>query len=125
MGLFWPASAATTHEPNLYWGTKWLQTCCSRMCCLYLLWATGRLSYYWRGECQSLVFLWHLQVKLLKCLVDNLVVDVSFNQLGGLCALNFLEEINRNLQPQHMLKKSIILVRIPLLPGSNSPWWGW
>jgi len=50
------------------------------------------------------------QVKLLKCLVDNLVVDVSFNQLGGLCALNFLEEINRNLQPEHMLKKSIILV---------------
>jgi len=51
------------------------------------------------------------EVKLLKCLVDNLVVDVSFNQLGGLCALNFLEEINRNLQPDHMLKKSIILVK--------------
>jgi hypothetical protein len=53
-----------------------------------------------------------IQVKLLKCLVDNLVVDVSFNQLGGLCALNFLEEINRSLRPDHMLKKSIILVRL-------------
>ena len=51
------------------------------------------------------------QVKLLKCLVDNIVVDISFNQLGGLCTLAFLEEIDRLVTPEHLFKKSIILVR--------------
>lgn len=37
--------------------------------------------------------LFHLQVKLVKCLVDNIVVDMSFNQLSGLCTLCFLEEV--------------------------------
>lgn len=36
-------------------------------------------------------FLW--QVKLVKCLVQNIVVDISFNQLGGLCTLCFLEQV--------------------------------
>lgn len=34
-----------------------------------------------------------MQVKLIKCLVDNIVVDVSFNQVGGLCTLCYLEEV--------------------------------
>lgn len=34
------------------------------------------------------------QVKLIKCLVENIVVDISFNQLGGLCTLCFLEEVS-------------------------------
>lgn len=34
-----------------------------------------------------------LQVKIIKCLVENIVVDISFNQLGGLCTLCFLEEV--------------------------------
>lgn len=29
----------------------------------------------------------------MKCLVQNIVVDISFNQLGGLCALCFLEQV--------------------------------
>ncbi|CAN1303323.1 hypothetical protein LINPERPRIM_LOCUS25802 [Linum perenne] len=33
------------------------------------------------------------EVKLVKCLVQNIVVDISFNQLGGLCTLCFLEEV--------------------------------
>lgn len=36
----------------------------------------------------------YLQVKIIKCLVENIVVDISFNQLGGLCTLCFLEEVN-------------------------------
>ncbi|MED6133581.1 hypothetical protein PIB30_029497 [Stylosanthes scabra] len=32
------------------------------------------------------------EVKILKFSVDNFVVDLSFNQLGGLCTLCFLEE---------------------------------
>jgi len=35
----------------------------------------------------------YLQVKIIKCLVENIVVDISFNQLGGLCTLCFLEEV--------------------------------
>lgn len=35
-----------------------------------------------------------MQVKIIKCLVENIVVDISFNQLGGLCTLCFLEEVN-------------------------------
>jgi hypothetical protein len=34
-----------------------------------------------------------LQVKIVKCLVENIVVDISFNQIGGLCTLCFLEEV--------------------------------
>lgn len=34
------------------------------------------------------------QVKIIKCLVENIVVDISFNQLGGLCTLCFLEEVS-------------------------------
>ncbi|KAL4271425.1 hypothetical protein GQ457_13G027340 [Hibiscus cannabinus] len=33
------------------------------------------------------------EVKLVKCLVQNIVVDISFNQLGGLCTLCFLEQL--------------------------------
>lgn len=43
----------------------------------------------WQFEC--CVFCW--QVKLVKCLVQNIVVDISFNQLGGLCTLCFLERV--------------------------------
>jgi hypothetical protein len=35
----------------------------------------------------------YAQVKLIKCLVDNIVVDISFNQVGGLCTLCFLEQV--------------------------------
>jgi hypothetical protein len=52
-----------------------------------------------------------VQVKLLKCLVDNIVVDISFNQMGGLITLNFLEEINNLIGNSNIFKRSIILVR--------------
>ena len=58
------------------------------------------------------------QVKLLKCLVDNIVVDISFNQLGGLCTLAFLEEIDRLVRPEHLFKRSIILVSVWTVPDS-------
>lgn len=58
--------------------------------------------------CQKQLIL--LQVKLLKCLVDNIVVDISFNQLGGLFTLNFLEEMDMQIENNHLFKRSIILV---------------
>lgn len=51
-------------------------------------------------------------MKLLKCLVDNIVVDISFNQMGGLITLNFLEEINNLIGNSNIFKRSIILVRL-------------
>ena len=52
------------------------------------------------------------QVKLLKCLIDNIVVDISYAQLGGVCTLNFLEEIDRKVGKDNLFKRSIILVSI-------------
>ncbi|XP_010529160.1 PREDICTED: uncharacterized protein LOC104806129 [Tarenaya hassleriana] len=51
------------------------------------------------------------EVKLVKCLVQNIVVDISFNQLGGLCTLCFLEEIDRRIGKDHLFKRSIILIK--------------
>ncbi|KAL4021490.1 hypothetical protein IC575_020291 [Cucumis melo] len=51
------------------------------------------------------------EVKLVKCLVQNIVVDISFNQLGGLCTLCFLEKIDRRIGKDHLFKRSIILIK--------------
>lgn len=53
----------------------------------------------------------HAEVKLIKCLVQNIVVDVSFNQLGGLCTLCFLEQVDRLIGKNHLFKRSIILIK--------------
>ncbi|PNT77928.1 hypothetical protein BRADI_1g70407v3 [Brachypodium distachyon] len=51
------------------------------------------------------------EVKIIKCLVDNIVVDISFNQVGGLCTLCFLEEVDNLINHSHLFKRSIILVK--------------
>ncbi|KAL2921933.1 Poly(A) RNA polymerase cid14 [Bienertia sinuspersici] len=51
------------------------------------------------------------QVKIIKCLVNNIVVDISFNQLGGLCTLCFLEEVDNLINQNHLFKRSIILIK--------------
>ncbi|XP_076898695.1 uncharacterized protein LOC143552322 isoform X2 [Bidens hawaiensis] len=51
------------------------------------------------------------EVKIIKCLVENIVVDISFNQLGGLCTLCFLEEVNHLINHNHLFKRSIILIK--------------
>ncbi|XP_007033558.2 PREDICTED: uncharacterized protein LOC18602238 [Theobroma cacao] len=51
------------------------------------------------------------EVKLVKCLVQNIVVDISFNQLGGLCTLCFLEKVDRCIGKDHLFKRSIILIK--------------
>ncbi|KAJ8561489.1 hypothetical protein K7X08_037222 [Anisodus acutangulus] len=51
------------------------------------------------------------EVKLVKCLVQNTVIDISFNQLGGLCSLCFLEQIDRLVGKNHLFKRSIILAK--------------
>ncbi|OWM68659.1 uncharacterized protein LOC116196331 [Punica granatum] len=51
------------------------------------------------------------EVKIIKCLVENIVVDISFNQLGGLCTLCFLEEVDNLINQEHLFKRSIILIK--------------
>lgn len=51
------------------------------------------------------------EVKIIKCLVENIVVDISFNQLGGLCTLCFLEQVDNLMGQSHLFKRSIILVK--------------
>ncbi|KAL7113830.1 hypothetical protein ACP275_04G083200 [Erythranthe tilingii] len=51
------------------------------------------------------------EVKLVKCLVQNIVIDISFNQLGGLSTLCFLEQVDRLVGRNHLFKRSIILVK--------------
>lgn len=51
------------------------------------------------------------EVKLVKCLVGNIVVDISYNQIGGLCTLCFLERVNRLIGKKNLFKRSIILVK--------------
>ncbi|XP_057439653.1 uncharacterized protein LOC130731386 isoform X2 [Lotus japonicus] len=51
------------------------------------------------------------EVKIIKCLVENIVVDISFNQLGGLCTLCFLEEVDNLINQNHLFKRSVILIK--------------
>ncbi|XP_074331474.1 uncharacterized protein LOC141668476 isoform X2 [Apium graveolens] len=51
------------------------------------------------------------EVKIIKCLVENIVVDISFNQVGGLCTLCFLEEVDHLIDQNHLFKRSIILIK--------------
>ncbi|XP_047150655.1 uncharacterized protein LOC124822671 [Vigna umbellata] len=51
------------------------------------------------------------KVKIIKCLVENFVVDISFNQIGGLGTLCFIEEVDNLINQNHLLKRSIILIK--------------
>ncbi|KAL0890358.1 hypothetical protein Bca101_014341 [Brassica carinata] len=51
------------------------------------------------------------EVNLVTCLVQNLVVDISFNQLGGISTLCFLEKIDHLIGKDHLFKRSIILIK--------------
>lgn len=51
------------------------------------------------------------EVKLVKCMVQNLVVDISVNQIGGLGTLCFLEQVDRIIKKDHLFKRSIILIK--------------
>ncbi|KAL2536406.1 nucleotidyltransferase [Forsythia ovata] len=51
------------------------------------------------------------EVKIIKCLVENIVVDISFNQVGGFCTLCFLDEVDNLINQNHLFKRSIILIK--------------
>ncbi|KAF8728607.1 hypothetical protein HU200_017872 [Digitaria exilis] len=51
------------------------------------------------------------EVRLIKCTIGNIIVDISFNQTGGICALCFLELVDRKVGKTHLFKRSIILIK--------------
>uniref|UniRef100_A0ACD5Y4J1 Uncharacterized protein n=1 Tax=Avena sativa TaxID=4498 RepID=A0ACD5Y4J1_AVESA len=51
------------------------------------------------------------EVKLVKCFVQNIVVDISFHQIGGLCTLCFLEQVDQRFEKNHLFKRSIMLIK--------------
>ena len=51
-------------------------------------------------------------------MVADLVVDVSFESLGGLCTVAFLEAIDRKIGRSHLFKRSIVLVSYLFLTGA-------
>jgi hypothetical protein len=55
--------------------------------------------------------LFSLQVKLVKCYVNGVPIDLSSNQVGGLCTLCFLEEVDRRIGHGHLFKRSVILLK--------------
>ncbi|KAG6725604.1 hypothetical protein I3842_02G040000 [Carya illinoinensis] len=65
-------------------------------------------GFNWVKDMLRLHGLW---VKIIKCLVENIVADISFDQLGGLCTLCFLEEVDHLINQNHLFKRSIILIK--------------
>ncbi|XP_022764860.1 uncharacterized protein LOC111310036 [Durio zibethinus] len=51
------------------------------------------------------------QVKIVKCTVNNIPVDISFNKMAGLSALCFLEKVDQIVGKDHLFKRSIILIK--------------
>mmetsp|Transcript_41170 Transcript_41170/g.53103 ORF Transcript_41170/g.53103 Transcript_41170/m.53103 type:complete len:992 (+) Transcript_41170:88-3063(+) len=49
--------------------------------------------------------------KHLCCTVNNVAVSLSANQLGGLCFASFVEEVDELLDADHLLKRSLLLVK--------------
>ncbi|KAF4363445.1 hypothetical protein F8388_016573 [Cannabis sativa] len=51
------------------------------------------------------------QVKVVKCTVKSIAVDISFNQVAGLCTLCFMEQVDQLMGKDHLFKRSIILAK--------------
>ncbi|XP_016667605.2 uncharacterized protein [Gossypium hirsutum] len=51
------------------------------------------------------------QVKIVKCTVNDILVDISFNQTAGLSALCFLEKVDQLIGKDHLFKRSIVLIK--------------
>lgn len=77
-------------------------------------------EYYWfertksallqEESVKSLIFI-NAEVRLIKCVIDRVPIDISFNRISGLCTLCFLEEIDAKIGRGHLFKRSVILVK--------------
>jgi len=52
------------------------------------------------------------RTKLAHCLVNNISVDTTVNQIGSLLTLTFLEEADRLVGMDHLFKNSLLLIKV-------------
>lgn len=51
------------------------------------------------------------EVRVVKCTVDNVAVDFTANRVGGLGALLLLDAMDQRVSENHLLKRSIVLIK--------------
>jgi len=51
--------------------------------------------------------------KVAHCVVNNIGVDVTVNQVSSLASITFLEEADRCIGGDHLLKRSVLLIKVP------------
>ena len=52
------------------------------------------------------------RTKVVHCVVNNIGVDITINQPGAVSAAAFVEECDRLLGQQHLLKRSLLLIKV-------------
>ncbi|KAL0222051.1 hypothetical protein RCL1_001905 [Eukaryota sp. TZLM3-RCL] len=63
-----------------------------------------------RLEISNPVFI-NAEVKVIKCFVGDLAVDISANQVGGLCSLCFFDTVDSEIGHHHLFKRSVLFVK--------------
>lgn len=53
-------------------------------------------------------------VPVIKCVVGNIPIDISANQVRGLSAVCFLNSLDMVMGAKHLFKRSIIAVKVAL-----------
>jgi len=51
------------------------------------------------------------EVKVIKFNLNDVDLDVSINQMGGVCSLCYLEDLNRSFRKDQLFKKSLIVIK--------------
>jgi DNA polymerase sigma len=57
------------------------------------------------------------RTKLAHCLVNNISIDITVNQIGSVITITFLEEVDRFIGYNHLFKRSLILIKVCILFG--------
>ena len=55
------------------------------------------------------------RTKLAHCLVNNISIDITVNQIGSVITITFLEEVDRFIGYNHLFKRSLILIKVCIL----------
>jgi hypothetical protein len=59
------------------------------------------------------------EVRIVKCLVDNIAIDITVNQTQSLDALVQFEEADRKFGQRHLFKRSVIVIKLWCLYESS------
>ena len=52
------------------------------------------------------------RTKLLHCTVNNLGVDITFQQIGAVHALQLMDQVDRMIGNHHLFKRSVLLIKV-------------